>query len=388
MSLGDAVLTGVELAGVAVALALVLGSVLGQPVLLGYVTSGSMQPTLQPGDGFVAVPTPLAGGIEEGDVVVYRADGINGGRPTIHRVVDTTARGYVTRGDANLFTDQAGGEPPVRRAQVVAVALQLDGHVVAVPHLGTVVEGVRAVVTSSQRRVTRLVGTSLFLGTRGLAHLVFVVSVVAYGVAEWRDRSGRNRRPARTRSRDSGVDVRTVVAAFALLLVVGATASMAVPAGPKEFGVVSAASDAPGAGVIPAGESETATYSVGNNGVAPVVVILEPASDGVELQRRELRVGSDDVVDVTVTLTAPPRTGFFRRFIVEHRYLGVLPTGLVRALYDLHPWAPIVAIDALIAVPFYLLGVRLVGTGRIRDRSRDRGRSALGRLRRRIRRLY
>jgi signal peptidase len=72
-----------------------------------------------------------------------------------------------------------------------------------------------------------------------------------------------------------------------------------------------------------------------------------------------------------VTLTAPPKTGYYRRFVVEHRYLAVLPTDTIRTLHTVHPWLPVVVIDALVGVPFYLLGVALVGTGRVRRRTRD-----------------
>ena len=48
---------------------------------------------------------------------------------------------------------------------------------------------------------------------------------------------------------------------------------------------------------------------------------------------------------------------------VEHRYLAVLPTPVLRALYTVHPWAPIVVIDTLLGGGFYLLGIAFVGTG-------------------------
>jgi signal peptidase len=81
-----------------------------------------MEPTLEPGDGFVAVPAELAGPIDDGDVIVFEAETIQGGGLTTHRVVDETDRGFITRGDANPFTDQDDSEPPVKRAQVVAKA--------------------------------------------------------------------------------------------------------------------------------------------------------------------------------------------------------------------------------------------------------------------------
>ncbi|MFB6160587.1 MAG: hypothetical protein ABEJ61_05350 [Haloferacaceae archaeon] len=171
-----------------------------------------------------------------------------------------------------------------------------------------------------------------------------------------------------------------MVALFATLIVLGATANMVIPAGTHEYGVVSAEFDSSGAQIIPSGESETTTYPVAG-GFVPTVVFLAPASDGVEVRPRELTVGNNKVVNATVILSAPPQTGFYRRFVVEHRYLAVLPTPTIRALYSVHPWLPIVVIDALIGVPFYLLGVALVGTGRIRRRSRDRP-SSLAKLRR------
>jgi len=95
----------VKLALAVFLVSMVLGQVLGQPVLLGFVTSESMEPTLETGDGFVAVPAALTGPVEEGDVVTFRAEEIQGGGLTTHRVVDETDRGYITRGDANPFTD-------------------------------------------------------------------------------------------------------------------------------------------------------------------------------------------------------------------------------------------------------------------------------------------
>ena len=49
----------------------IAGAALGRPVFLTYVETGSMEPTLEPGDGFVAIPAELAGPIDEGDVIVF-----------------------------------------------------------------------------------------------------------------------------------------------------------------------------------------------------------------------------------------------------------------------------------------------------------------------------
>ncbi|WP_226011604.1 signal peptidase I [Halomicrobium salinisoli] len=134
---GDRVLTAGR---VAAALLVVLAAAgLAMPVTpISYVDSGSMAPALSPGDGFLAVPAAVTGPPEVGDVVVYRSEGVDPGGLVVHRVVDRTSEGYVTRGDANPVTDQRAGEPPVGRDRVVAHAVAVDGDVVALPGVGHV----------------------------------------------------------------------------------------------------------------------------------------------------------------------------------------------------------------------------------------------------------
>ena len=369
-----------EIALLSVVVLLIVGAVLGQPVLLGYVESGSMSPTIDRGDGFVVSPIEFQGELEEGDVVVFEAEEVNDGGLTTHRVVGKTDRGYITRGDANAFTDQDDNEPPVKRAQIVAKALQINGEVVVFPHFGTAIEGIRSVLEQIQRQLASLLGSSSVLGAQGLAYLFFGLTLIWYGVSGWLKNDMKHR--DQDVSRDTGANTGLAVGLFAALLVIGATAAMVGPVGTQEYGIISAEFDSDRPTVIPQGGSTNVTYPVDNGGILPVVAYLEPASEGVAVSPHESRVGPRSVINATVTLQAPPETGYYRRFIVEHRYLAILPLPVIQTLYAVHPWAPIVAIDAVIGLPFYILGVRLVGTGRIRDRSRDGGYGLLTRVRR------
>ncbi|EMA11820.1 signal peptidase I [Haloarcula marismortui] len=350
-------------------IAMVLGQILGQPVLLGFVTTGSMQPTLEPGDGFVAIPADLAGSVEEGDVVTFRAEEIQGGGLTTHRVVDKTERGYITRGDNNPFTDQDSDEPPVTNAQIVAVAWQPSGEVVAVPGVGTLVNGVRNGLSWVQQRAASIFGVRSLLGTQGLAYLLLGVSVGAY-VLDF-VLSGNRDRGRRDSSRDTGTSVRLLIGIFAAAIVLSATATMVAPAGPQEFGVVSAEFDSPGPRVIEQGTTESTQYRLGNGGYVPVVTYFDPATDGIAVEPNETVIPARSTVNATLSLTAPPETGYYRKFVIEHRYLLVLPQPTIRSLYNFHPWLPIITIDALLGGAFYVLGTVLVDTGRVRSRSRD-----------------
>ena len=386
MATGKLIARSITVLIVVAALALGAGQLLGQPVGLSYVETGSMEPTLEPGDGFISVPIQLKESVEPNDVVVFNAEELNGGGLTTHRVVDDTPRGYITKGDANPVTDQDAEEPPVKRAQIVATALQINGQVVVIPYLGTVVEVIQSLLQTVQRTLASVLGTRSVLGVQGLAYLFFATTLLWYAAGTWQIRGKKSRE--REQSRAVGTNARLIVGLFAALLVVGATAAMVGPAGTQEYGIISAEFDSERPTVIPQGESSDVTYPVGNGGLVPIVSYLEPASEGVAVSPHESHVGPQSVVNATVTLQAPPETGSYRRFIVEHRYLAILPLPVIQTLYAVHPWAPIVVIDAVIGLPFYFLGVRLVGTGRIRNRSRDREYEFLTRLRRLVGRLY
>jgi len=340
--------------------AMLLGQVLGQPVLLGYVRTASMEPALSPGDGFVAVPQAATGDPEPGDVIVYRAEQLNGGGLITHRVVRETERGYVTRGDANPFTDQSSGEPPVREPQIVAVALTVGNTPVAIPGLGTGVEAIRAAIT----RVFGGVSQSLLIGgvVAGTVLLLFGGSATSRG-----RRALSERTAGHEQGRGPLVGPREVVFLVGVVLIGTATASMVLPLGPTEYRVVSAESDVPGPQVIPAGEQESTTYQVPGGTFVPTRYHVTPASEGVEVANGSGIVQPRAAANVTVQLSAPPTIGSYRRYVSENRYPLVLPLPVVDALYRLHPLAPVVVVDSILALPV-LLAMRVVTT-----RRRERG---------------
>jgi signal peptidase len=342
-----------------------------------------MTPTLDSGDGFVAVPPSLVGGIEPGDVVTFRAETLHGGGLTTHRVVEETQKGFITKGDANPFTDQDGGEPPVQRGQIVAVAWQPGGDVLAIPHLGTVIEEARNILASTQRWLAAVLGTRSLLGETGFAYLLFALSASWYTFEVYRD-NGTKRDRSRSPSREEGTDPRLIVGVFTLVIVLSATAGMVGPAGTNEYKIVSTERDSTRPGFIQSGTTETVRYRVDNGGVLPVFAYLESGGDGVAVDPASMRVGPRSIMNATVTLSAPSEPGTYNRFVIQHRYLAVLPASHIDALYRVHPWLPVFAIDTLLGVPFYVAGVALVGRGQLRSYSRpnpSRTRRLLNRFR-------
>ncbi|WP_049984287.1 S26 family signal peptidase [Halorubrum sp. BV1] len=370
---------------------MLIGQQLGQPILLGFVLTGSMNAepaTMAPGDGFVAVPPSLAGDVEEGDVVTFEARELQGGGLTTHRIVGETDEGYITRGDANPFTDQDGPEPPVRESQIAAVALQLDGEVVVIPKIGLLVLGMQEAFSIGASALSGMpglggladgdVGTSMV----AVGLLLLAYSVVAEMVGGER---GRPDRSERSRSRRSETSAVLVLVVILLLITVPATASMVVPSGTNDITIVSSQTPSGNPTVIERGGSVEYTYNFTNDGFVPRIAVVEAASTGVDVSHSALVAGRGETASSTVTIHAPNETGAYVRSVGEWQYVQFLPASVILALHAIHPFVAVAAINAVIVVIVTAVYVVAVGLEpfRFRDRNRDVG--LADRVRRRIR---
>jgi signal peptidase I len=111
------------------------------PSFHGYQTSivltGSMAPTISPGDVVVTVPAPVSS-LKTGDVITYRIP-VQDRRVETHRIVELTRDGdgsstVRTKGDANNDAD-----PWLATFEGSTV----DVHAATVPYLGTAVQALR-----------------------------------------------------------------------------------------------------------------------------------------------------------------------------------------------------------------------------------------------------
>ena len=351
---------------------LIIGQLLGQPVLVAYVESGSMEPTIETGDGFVAVPALVAPSPQEGDVVTFYAEEIDNGGLTTHRVVGETEAGYVTRGDANPFTDQDGGEPPVTEEQIVAEALQVGDTVVTIPGLGTGIEAVRGAAIAAVTTTLNAFGLESEVSSGAVGVGIFGVGVVLF-VASLRPTGGDGpeRDVTRTTDNANNVDARRVAVVLLAVVLVPANAAMLAPAGPTDV-VLDGDEVAEAADVSP-GDPVEAEFDVNNGGLITLFLVFDPASEDVSVEPTSFGVPVGETATATVTAPAPP-PGVERTITVdEHRYLVVFPERVLLALHQLHPLAALAGINAFVGGAFVgfvggLLGFREV---RLRDTSRD-----------------
>lgn len=369
---GEMLQRALGVALIVVFIALIIGQLLGQPVLVAYVESGSMEPTIETGDGFVAVPALVTPAPQEGDVVTFYAEEINGGGLTTHRVVGETEAGYVTRGDANPFTDQDGGEPPVTEDQIVAEALQVGDTVVTIPGFGTGIEAVQAAVIAVVTTTLDAFGLDSDVSSGAVGVGIFAVGVVLF-VASFRPTGGGGpeRDASRATTDTNSIDVRRITVVLLVVVLLPANAAMLAPAGPTDI-VLDGDKVAEAPNVSP-GDPVEAEFDVNNGGLITLFLLFDPASEDVSVEPTEFGVPVGETATATVTAPAPP-PGVERTITVdEHRYLVVFPERILLALHRLHPIAALAGINALVGGAFVgfvggLLGFRGV---RPRDTSRD-----------------
>ncbi|KAB1193252.1 signal peptidase I [Haloferax sp. MBLA0076] len=365
--------------------ALLFGQALGQPILLGYVETGSMEPTMEPGDGFVAVPSVLTDSPDAGDVVVFRSEELHGGGLTTHRVVRHTSDGYITRGDANPFTDQDNVEPPVTDSRIVAEALQLNGEVVVVPGLGTGVQTIHVAVGAVVGVFAGLPGFESLL--RGEFSPMLLVGIggglIALSVGV--DLFGSSR-PAgkRTRSRPNYVSIGVVLFVLVVLISAPATVSMLFGSGTTTVDIISSESPAENPLVVEPGDAATVEYRLTNKGYIPMMTVVESTHPDVTFGQSVFVVSGQQSTTTTLSIRAPEQTGAYTREITEQRYLPILPKSLILGLHDIHPLVAIAVIDALLVVGALALGIVTLGMTPVRMRTVGRNISFVERLKRRF----
>lgn len=291
----------------------------GSPVQLSYVSSDSMEPALQEGDGYVLVP---AGQVQQGDVVTYRSP--RSDEHVTHRVVDVTDDGLVTKGDANDVTDQSTGEPHVQRSAVVGEVLTVAGTVLAIPNLG-------AATAYVNRHLLELVG----------------VATAALLLRELRrEPDTSNQRPIRV-----GEIVVPLLVGVGVLAVV----MVFVAASSHSLTYVAVNGDTDHAQRLTVGEP--ATKPVLLEGDAPPFSHRIVSADGMQIEKVE---ADGEKIRLSVSVPPPPKTGPYTKRVRVHHYPATLPQPMLRQLHAVHPFVAAVFSVGSVLGPLSGLAMLLV----------------------------
>jgi signal peptidase len=345
-----------EKAGIVVIVAVLLALVApaASPVQISYVTSDSMEPAIGTNDGYVLVP---AGEVVPGEIITFYSEERDG--YVTHRVVGTTADGYLTQGDNNPSTDQAAGSAPVERDAIAGQVLTVGGTPILIPQLGAIVGFLRA----------------NWLLAFSLASLLIVVRTVR-GSSGTGITSGRR---SVLHSRQAVVPTVLMTIAVSVLLISAGAAHSEVM-----YSVTETGGEDPR--VLPVGENSTVPLEATVVRTPLTQVLIE--TEGMTL----INTTRGDTTEAA-NATAPPANrqpgifGAFRqRFITTssmtlnadvpaqaqpgahtatvsiYPYPATLPKDTLAQLHAIHPWLAALGSVLVVIVPGYVLYWLLIDT--------------------------
>lgn len=126
---------------VAIALTAAITSVLwDKPIMFSSVRSNSMYPLIQRSDMILIRSLSEKDRVNIGDIVVFKVEegSLSSKGWIVHRIIggdDET--GYITKGDANDYTDQAfGSTDPIKREWIVSRVLTIGSQPIKIPLIG------------------------------------------------------------------------------------------------------------------------------------------------------------------------------------------------------------------------------------------------------------
>lgn len=304
----------------------VFSLILNAPLLIAYIKSDSMSPTLNKNDlVFINI---FDRNFEVGDIVVFNSNG----DWICHRIVKETTDGYITKGDRNIATDQFSGKETVGDDKIIGKILSLNGDPIRFP-LGGSVEILEGSLASNKLL------------------LFFILALGGFLMLS----KGEEKRKGKKYFR---IKTTTLFIVFSLLLITVFSLANVIAFEKREitYGTTSAGGLRED-WVFP-GESFSRQIEFENHGSYPYLYFPDSESPNLKFEKEGfiLYPGQSKILEVQVF--APEDTNLHTEKLVVTKYIPLLPTEIIEAL-NVHPYLPILAMDleiSLILLAIYFLG--------------------------------
>ena len=318
----------------------------GSPIEVSYVVSGSMSPALETNDGYVLVPP---GEIRAGDIITYDSDMQD--TQVTHRVVEVTDSGFVTKGDANPSTDQAGGAPLVDPDAVIGRVLTISDTAVVIPQLGVVIDLIRT-------------------------NWMMTLGSVAFALAISQGWSHQHRQRSKKRSR---LKSRNIVWTALLISLLITTALVSTGTAHAPFVYIATESGGESQRLIPVGVDEKVTLNAAVQASPHTQTVI--TADGMRIISQTISRGdtlrgdnpastvpitnpaawmhtyltTETDIEVTARVPAQPTIGPYETQLNMYVYPGTLPVTITERLHAIHPVVAAFVSVVVLHLPIFII---------------------------------
>ncbi len=326
MKIGD-ILT---LLAVVFLLVSVTGFILDRPVLISYVTSDSMTPTLNKGDLFLI--NPFSKG-KTGDIIVFKMNG----HWTVHRIYAETSEGYITKGDNNVATDQQGGRSDaIRKEDVVGTVVTISDKPIKIPYVGMYIQEFSKSTKNLYIAIVVIVLGSILLTAGG------------------KDRvRKRKKRVVKVKYKTLYTIVSAVTIAIILISIVATWGTVG-------FNYASTLAGGQKEGWYLPNTEFDRPIVIENKAFYPMYYILSPKGDRIALDKTDFMLMRNEKESINVHVKVPANTKIYYEQIDVYTYPPLLPTDLIKRLWNLNPYLPLVAfsieIAGVLAIVYFATG--------------------------------
>lgn len=325
MKLGDVFML-IALSFLAISL---IGFILDRPVLVSYVTSNSMKPTLNKGDLFLINPFSKGG---QGEIIVFKMNG----RWTVHRVYAVTAEGYITKGDNNIATDQQSSGDVVKREDVIGTVVTIFGKPVKVPYVGEYIEEISKSVKN------------------------LYIAIIAIVIGAILMTSGKEKRRKNNKKKIIKIKYKTLYAIASTIMLAVFLITIIATWGNVGFSYTSTLAGGQREGWYLPNTEFDKTVTIKNKALYPMYYILNPKMGEISIDNTEFVLMRNEKEDVNVRVKVPSDTKIYYAQIEVYSYPLLLPSDTIKSAWKISPYLPLallsLEIGSVLAVVYFATG--------------------------------
>ncbi|MDD4833215.1 MAG: signal peptidase I [Lutispora sp.] len=311
-----------------------------KPMIFSSVRSNSMYPSFQRSDMILIKSISDKDTVNIGDIVVFKVEegGLSSKGWIVHRIIEGNEEiGYITKGDANDYTDQAsGGTGPIKREWIVSKVLTIGNKPLKIPLIGYLTLWMEKLQANPY---TMPVIAVILAAIVGISELI----------------NGKKKR----RKKKSGLDLQLVYffGGLTISIIMGATmlATSQRLILPYEVSVSSAGVImGSNVGIIKVGdEIEKSLSELSNKGFFPIVATVTTKDEQIDFSHSLVTLKPGNTIETTMNLKAF-NPGKYESSIYVGMFYPFLPSRLIYNLSAKSYWLALVVVSLIPGFPLML----------------------------------
>jgi len=302
----------------------IAGYLLDRPILISYVTSESMSPTLEKGDLFVI--NPFAKG-KVGDIIVFKLRD----RWTVHRIYAETDEGYITKGDNNIATDQQDSGKPIKKEYVVGVVITIFDKPLKIPMIGNYIQEL----------------------SKHASNVFVAIAVIFLGIILM-TRDSNNKRKKKVIL----IRYKTLYSIVSAVLIAMFVTSVVASWGTVSFNYVSTKAGNQHEGWYLPNSEFVRKITIKNRAFYPTTFVLSSKSDRITIDSSSFTLQGGEERYVNVHVKVPSDTRVYYELIDVYAYPSLLPPDVIKSMWEVSKYLPLTVLTSEIAA--ILAGVYLL----------------------------